>query len=974
LEDRYLPSNVTVGPNVNLSRTIGNQLQPTMAIDPVNPSNLAAFSNDQNASGGGIFESFSNDGGTTWTRQHVGTGFDGLPVASGDAQAVYDTFENLFLVYTDNGGNIDIVMSTDGGHTFSLAGAVLDGFAFRPSIAVGPGGSTATGSVWVSFTDTFLRKIEVAGAPVTGPGMVGAFPSSGQLITDSLNGADGDIAVGPNGEVVVTYQQALSTTTGPDEIFTNTDPTGLASVTFQARVKATNTNVGGSRTIPAQSSAGINASAHLAYDLSGGVHEQRLYLVYTDAPDLLHPNDTTIFVRFSDDDGTTWSAAVSVGDDTGVNSQFLPSIAVDQSSGAVGVAWYDARNDQGQGPPPAPPGDTDGIPNDDVQEWASFSFDGGQHFQPNVQVSQGTSNAADSEQNQFGPRQDFGAFVQDKGAFVNSVFYPVWGDNSDSTGDNPDGSLLRLDIYTAPITVVVPLSPPKLRSLQVSPSTPVEGDTITLTGRILTNDNVDPTTLNIDWGDGEPVQQISVTAGVKSFSVPHTYLEESAPGGAPFTITVTASNPNGTSAPGTTTIAVADAPLSQTSPNPNELPPSITLQEGLAGSLALASFADADPNATATDYTITIAIANGPTLAGTARPNDQGGFDILATTNLEEGVYQAAITVADVGGATLTVNEVIHVVNPGISAVGADAGGGPQVTVFDASTGALKFSFFAYDPNFMGGVHVAVANVDGDGSPDIITAPGPGMSSDIRVFDGATGQMIIEFMAYTPAFLGGVYISAADFNHDGFADIVTGAGPGGGPHVQVFDGKSLTQGAVQNLFSFFAFDPNFHGGVRVAAGDVNGDGTPDIVTSAGPGGGPNVRVFSGTTGAKIQDYFAYDPTFTGGVFVAVGDTNGDGFADVVTGAGLGGGPHVEVFSGKDTSLLDSFLAYDASFTGGVRVGVLDGAPGHHGDILMEGGPGPAQQFEIFDPTLQQMLSQEFVFDPNFTGGAFVGGV
>src|SRR5205807_7051970 len=105
--------------------------------------------------------------------------------------------------------------------------------------------------------------------------------------------------------------------------------------------------------------------------------------------------------------------------------------------------------------------------------------------------------------------------------------------------------------------------------------------------------------------------------------------------------------------------------------------------------------------------------------------------------------------------------------------------------------------------------------------------------------------------------------------------IATGAGPGGGPQVVVSDS------AGRPLFQFFAFDPAFTGGVRVAVGDVNGDGTPDIICGAGPGGGPQVRVIDGKTHQELGSFFAFDAGFTGGVYVAAGDVNGDGLADIV---------------------------------------------------------------------------------------------
>lgn len=122
-----------------------------------------------------------------------------------------------------------------------------------------------------------------------------------------------------------------------------------------------------------------------------------------------------------------------------------------------------------------------------------------------------------------------------------------------------------------------------------------------------------------------------------------------------------------------------------------------------------------------------------------------------------------------------------------------------------------------------------------------------------------------------PAFLGGVSVAAGDTNGDGYIDLVTGAGAGGGPHVRVLSGKDGT-----DLASFFAFDESFRGGVNVAVGDVTGDGTADVVTGAGPGGGPHVRVFDGRTFQSVASFFAYADGFIGGVNVATADLDRDG--------------------------------------------------------------------------------------------------
>jgi hypothetical protein len=116
-------------------------------------------------------------------------------------------------------------------------------------------------------------------------------------------------------------------------------------------------------------------------------------------------------------------------------------------------------------------------------------------------------------------------------------------------------------------------------------------------------------------------------------------------------------------------------------------------------------------------------------------------------------------------------------------------------------------------------------------------------------------------------------------------------------------------GGLTEIAGFFAYDPRFAGGVSVAAGDVTGDGVAEIVTGAGPGGGPHVRVFSLSGGPReIAGFMAYDPAFLGGVFVASGDLNGDGLAEIITGPGPGGAGQVRVFSGSGVAAVE-FIAF-----------------------------------------------------------------
>ncbi len=302
-----------------------------------------------------------------------------------------------------------------------------------------------------------------------------------------------------------------------------------------------------------------------------------------------------------------------------------------------------------------------------------------------------------------------------------------------------------------------------------------------------------------------------------------------------------------------------------------------------------------------------------------------------------------------------------------IFAGGADAGGLPEVRIYDAATGTLLHDFLAFPAGFRGGVRVAVGDVNGDSVLDIIAAAGPGGGPQVTVFDGRTMAQLFNFYALTPTFTGGVFVAAGDVNGDGCADIICGADAGGGPEVRVFSGRD---GAL--LRDFFALPATFTGGVRMAAGDVNGDGLADIICAAGAGGGPQVGVYDGASGSLLDSFYAMPRSFTGGVYVAAGDMNGDGKADVIAGAGAGGGPQIAVYDGQTRQMLASFYALPSLFTGGVRVGATtDG--GGHARLLAAAGPGAGPQLAMFDGLTLAQLEDFYAVEPAFRGGLFTAG-
>ncbi len=248
----------------------------------------------------------------------------------------------------------------------------------------------------------------------------------------------------------------------------------------------------------------------------------------------------------------------------------------------------------------------------------------------------------------------------------------------------------------------------------------------------------------------------------------------------------------------------------------------------------------------------------------------------------------------------------------GLSAAGTGAGTAARVAVRNAD-GSARFTLSPFD-GFAGGVTVGVGDVTGDGSDDIVIGAGAGGGPHVKVFDGLSGQEVRSFFAFDPQFRGGVSVATGDTDGDGREEIVVGAGAGGGPHVKVFN-------ATGEAKSFFAFAPNFSGGASVAAGDLDGDGQAEIVAAAGPGGGPHVRAFRASDLAEVRSFFAFDASYTGGVNVAAGDLDGDRRDDIAAGPKSGGSAVVNVFRGGSTT---SVAAFAPTFGGGVRVGIGSG--------------------------------------------------
>jgi len=329
----------------------------------------------------------------------------------------------------------------------------------------------------------------------------------------------------------------------------------------------------------------------------------------------------------------------------------------------------------------------------------------------------------------------------------------------------------------------------------------------------------------------------------------------------------------------------------------------------------------------------------------------------------------------------------------------------PQVKVYNSSNFEKQFEFIPFDKNFEGGVNVALGDIDGDSEDEIITGAGPGGAAQVRIYesDGSytgrdfypfhpdyrggvnvaagdmdgdgidelifgqaalgeprikvyknSGKIYSEFLAYNTGVEFGVNISAGDINNDGKDEIITGSGRKGGPHVRVFNGKGNP-----TAINLYPFHPEFRGGIWVGIGDVNGDGRNEIVTSQAGEGEAWVRIYKPNTGEILADSRLYPPNVESGVKFSIADINNDGREDIVSGAGLGGGPQIRYYN-YSKHKIELFSAGIMSFDEKSRYGVnvATGDLNGNGRTELVAGTGNPRPLKMWDVNLNVPLYKQ----------------
>ncbi|MFA5107455.1 MAG: L,D-transpeptidase [Patescibacteria group bacterium] len=288
----------------------------------------------------------------------------------------------------------------------------------------------------------------------------------------------------------------------------------------------------------------------------------------------------------------------------------------------------------------------------------------------------------------------------------------------------------------------------------------------------------------------------------------------------------------------------------------------------------------------------------------------------------------------------------------------------PLLRIVNPGTMQTEREFYAFDENFKGGGTVAVGDLGGDGMKEIVVGAGPGGGPQVRIVR-LDGTEIKNFFVYGEDFRGGIRVAVGDLNGDGRDEIITGTGEGGGPQIRVFDGY----GREKFTAGFFAFAEDYRGGVQVAACDVDGNGLKEILVGSGRNSQAHVRVFNRFGVSTGVEFRPFGDKEINGVSLGCANIDGGEKEEVVVGANGRESSIVKVYSSENATTAQSeFLAFPSSFQGGVNVagGDIDGDT--YDEIVVSANSGGGPHVRGFEADGRELPLNYFAYEKDFRGG------
>lgn len=293
----------------------------------------------------------------------------------------------------------------------------------------------------------------------------------------------------------------------------------------------------------------------------------------------------------------------------------------------------------------------------------------------------------------------------------------------------------------------------------------------------------------------------------------------------------------------------------------------------------------------------------------------------------------------------------------------------PEVKYFNANPISQLQSFYAFTESFNGGMSVAVCDLDGNGFQEIVVGAGPGGGSQVRILDSqGQSRFTPGFFAYGPYFKGGVNVACDDLDADGLAEIVTAPRTNGGSHIRIFNRYG------QPVFTpgFFAYKENIKAGWNLAIGDIDGGGLKEIIVAPAYNAEPKVHVFNRYGSQLDFNIYPFHPDFSGGVSLAVANVDGGVEDELVVAVQSQDSALVKVIKvGHNQSPLGKFVAFSEGFKGGVNVAGGDVDNDGFDEIIVAANSGGGPHVKVFEAYGEDKGYDFFPYEIDFRGGVQV---
>jgi hypothetical protein len=321
-----------------------------------------------------------------------------------------------------------------------------------------------------------------------------------------------------------------------------------------------------------------------------------------------------------------------------------------------------------------------------------------------------------------------------------------------------------------------------------------------------------------------------------------------------------------------------------------------------------------------------------------------------------------AIVLAGAANASPPPPQIITGLDAGWPDVRGWDGNGRLAQQF-APWGEWNLAFSAY-ATYQQGVRVAVGDVNGDGRNEIVTAPGKDAWTELKVFDGRSYRQLDRLLPFKDAaWSAGAYVATGDTNGDGRDEIVEGLDAGCCTTLHVLDASS-----GNDLSGFFPYGDHSEVGARVAAGDLNGDGTADVI--AVPLGSTRISAFRVSGGAPFRTIDAIGGEISGPISIAAGNLSGDARAEIVAAAPTYSGAEVKIFNASTGTAETALYPYGGESVSSVAVALGDVNGDGKRDLVLTADTPDGTEVRAVDIGGVQ-LADFYVLDASIVPGASI---